>query len=80
MEIDIDRTNGELLLSHDMMNFVLLVTHIQNSVGCFIAFPFRRIYSNTDSVVVFSFCFLSLSHFHMKILQIARARWAFSPT
>lgn len=61
MEIDIDRTNSELLLSHDMMNFVLLVTHIQNSVGCFIAFPFRRIYSNTDSVVVFSFCFLSLS-------------------
>lgn len=32
VEIDIDRTNGELLLSHDMMNFVLLITHIQNSV------------------------------------------------
>lgn len=62
MEIDIDRTNSELLLSHDMMNFVLFVTHIQNSVGCFITFPFRRIYFNTDSVVVFSFCFLPLSH------------------
>ena len=27
-----DHRNGELLLSHDMMNFVLLITHIQNGV------------------------------------------------